>query len=212
MRTWTKVMVPGLAVVAVVLLGAAGASSIDEMASARIGQPAPINADGQPPIRHLSCSASPRAHSQRLSVRRAAGRELRRELSGSDRPVGQRHQREPARRNRSEQLAARGGRLMWPASVSAQAGGKGERRGGLPWRRFPRRGEGDCRQGQTGSGEEPADLPSASAMIWTMWRESRLARSATWVRQENPSARMARSGASAILPRMPCSATATETS
>jgi hypothetical protein len=57
MRTWTKVMVPGLAVVAVVLLGAAGASGIDEMASARIGQPAPINAvaaaDGQPPIRHL---------------------------------------------------------------------------------------------------------------------------------------------------------------
>jgi hypothetical protein len=57
MRIWTKIMVPGIAAVAVILLGAAGASGIDEMANARIGQPAPIAAaavaDGQPPLRHL---------------------------------------------------------------------------------------------------------------------------------------------------------------
>lgn len=50
-------MVPGIAAVAVVLLGAAGSSGIDEMANARIGHPAPITtaaaADGQPPLRHL---------------------------------------------------------------------------------------------------------------------------------------------------------------
>jgi sulfite exporter TauE/SafE len=57
MRIWTKIMVSGIAAVAVVLLGAAGASGIDEMANARIGQQAPITAaaaaDGQQPLRHL---------------------------------------------------------------------------------------------------------------------------------------------------------------
>ena len=57
MRIWMKVMVPGIAAVAVVLFGAAGASGMDEMANARIGQPPPITAaaaaDGQPPLRHL---------------------------------------------------------------------------------------------------------------------------------------------------------------
>lgn len=50
-------MVPGIAAVAVIFLGAAGASGIDEMANAKIEQPAPITAataaDGQPPLRHL---------------------------------------------------------------------------------------------------------------------------------------------------------------
>lgn len=57
MRIWTKIIAPGIAAVAVVFLGAAAASGIDEMANARIGQPAPITAataaDGQPPLRHL---------------------------------------------------------------------------------------------------------------------------------------------------------------
>ena len=57
LRIWTKIVVPGIAAVAVVLLGAAGASGIDEMANARIGQTAPSSAaaatDGQPPLRHL---------------------------------------------------------------------------------------------------------------------------------------------------------------
>jgi hypothetical protein len=57
MRIWTKIMVPGVAAAAVIFLGGAGASGIDEMANARIGQPAPITAaavaDGQPPLRHL---------------------------------------------------------------------------------------------------------------------------------------------------------------
>ncbi|WP_426978194.1 hypothetical protein ACQCSU_02995 [Pseudarthrobacter sp. O4] len=54
---WNKFLVPGLAVMAIALLGAAGASGIDEMASARITQPAPAAAaaaaDGRPPLRHL---------------------------------------------------------------------------------------------------------------------------------------------------------------
>jgi hypothetical protein len=57
MRIWTKFMVPGIAATAIVLIGAAGASGIDEMANARIEQPAPVTvavaADGQPPLRHL---------------------------------------------------------------------------------------------------------------------------------------------------------------
>jgi hypothetical protein len=57
MRFWTKIIAPGIAAVAVAFLGAAAASGIDEMANARIGQPAPITAaaaaDGQPPLRHL---------------------------------------------------------------------------------------------------------------------------------------------------------------
>ncbi|MET3921616.1 hypothetical protein ABIB26_002564 [Arthrobacter sp. UYEF20] len=54
---WNKFLVPGLAVMAVALLGAAGASGIDEMASARITYPAPAAAaaaaDGLPPLRHI---------------------------------------------------------------------------------------------------------------------------------------------------------------
>jgi hypothetical protein len=57
MRMWTKFMVPRIAAVAVVVLGAAGATGIDEMASARIEQPAPVTVAaaraGQPPLRHL---------------------------------------------------------------------------------------------------------------------------------------------------------------
>jgi hypothetical protein len=57
MRIWTKFMVPGIATMAIVLIGAAGATGIDEMASARIEQPAPVTVaaapDGQPPLRHL---------------------------------------------------------------------------------------------------------------------------------------------------------------
>ena len=57
MRIWTKFMVPGIAAMAIVLLGGAGASGIDEMASARIAHPAAATAvaaaDGQPPLRHL---------------------------------------------------------------------------------------------------------------------------------------------------------------
>jgi hypothetical protein len=54
---WTKTLLPGIAALAVVLLGAAGAAGIDEMANARIGQPAPITpaaaADRSPPIHKL---------------------------------------------------------------------------------------------------------------------------------------------------------------
>lgn len=50
-------MVPGLAAMAIALLGAAGASGLDEMASARIVHPASAAVaaapDGQPPLRHL---------------------------------------------------------------------------------------------------------------------------------------------------------------
>ncbi len=55
MEMWNKFVVPGLAATAIALLGAAGASGIDEMASARITHPAPAAAaaDGQPPLRHL---------------------------------------------------------------------------------------------------------------------------------------------------------------
>jgi hypothetical protein len=57
MGMWNKFLVPGLAAMAIALLGAAGASGIDEMASARIAQPAPAaaaaSADGQAPLRHL---------------------------------------------------------------------------------------------------------------------------------------------------------------
>jgi hypothetical protein len=57
MRIWTKFMVPGIATMAIVLIGAAGAAGIDEMASARIEQPSPVTVaaatDGQPPLRHL---------------------------------------------------------------------------------------------------------------------------------------------------------------
>jgi hypothetical protein len=57
MEIWNKFLVPGLAATAIALLGAAGASGIDEMASARITHPAPAaaaaTADGQPPLRHL---------------------------------------------------------------------------------------------------------------------------------------------------------------
>lgn len=56
-RIWKKFVVPGMAAMAIVLLGAAGASGIDEMASARIAPPASgtaaAAADGQPPLRHL---------------------------------------------------------------------------------------------------------------------------------------------------------------
>ena len=54
---WTKTLLPGIAAVAVALFGAAGAAGIDEMANARIGQPAPITAtaaaDGQPSLHQL---------------------------------------------------------------------------------------------------------------------------------------------------------------
>jgi hypothetical protein len=57
MRIWKEIIVPGIAAMAIVLLGAAGASGIDEMASARIEHPASAPAyattDGQPPLRHL---------------------------------------------------------------------------------------------------------------------------------------------------------------
>ena len=57
MEIWNKFLVPGLAATAIALLGAAGASGIDEMANARITHPAPAaaaaTADGQPPLRHL---------------------------------------------------------------------------------------------------------------------------------------------------------------
>jgi hypothetical protein len=57
MRMWKKFIVPGIAALALALLGAAGASGIDEMASARITPPAsaavPAASDGQPPLRHL---------------------------------------------------------------------------------------------------------------------------------------------------------------
>ena len=57
MEMWNRFLVPGLAATAIALLGAAGASGIDEMAGARITHPAPVAAaaaaDGQPPLRHL---------------------------------------------------------------------------------------------------------------------------------------------------------------
>jgi hypothetical protein len=56
-RLWEKIVVPGIAAMAIALLGAAGASGVDEMASARIEHPAsaPVaaTAGGQPPLRHL---------------------------------------------------------------------------------------------------------------------------------------------------------------
>lgn len=57
MKVWDKFVVPAIAAVALALLGAAGASGIDEMASARITAPAsaavPAAAGGQPSLRHL---------------------------------------------------------------------------------------------------------------------------------------------------------------
>lgn len=57
MRIWTKFMVPCIAAMAIGLIGAAGASGLDEMANARIEHPAPVAvavaADGQPPLHQL---------------------------------------------------------------------------------------------------------------------------------------------------------------
>jgi hypothetical protein len=55
-RIWKKFIVPGLAALAIAFLGAAGASGVDEMATARIEQPAStvsVAANGQQPWRHL---------------------------------------------------------------------------------------------------------------------------------------------------------------
>jgi hypothetical protein len=58
MRLWKQTIVPGIAALAVVLLGAAAASGVDQMANAKIRHPAPattqaVAADGRPPLRHL---------------------------------------------------------------------------------------------------------------------------------------------------------------
>jgi hypothetical protein len=58
MRFWRKIIVPGLAALAAVLLSAAGASGIDQMANAKINNPPPVTtqvvaADGRPPLRRL---------------------------------------------------------------------------------------------------------------------------------------------------------------
>jgi hypothetical protein len=61
-RFWRKSMVPALAALAVAMLGAAGASGVDQMANARVTHPVPaavpaavpaVEADGHPPLRHL---------------------------------------------------------------------------------------------------------------------------------------------------------------
>lgn len=58
MMLWKQTIVPGIAALAVMLLGAAAASGVDQMANAKIRNPAPVTtqtvaADGQPPLRHL---------------------------------------------------------------------------------------------------------------------------------------------------------------
>jgi hypothetical protein len=58
MRFWRRTLVPVLAAIAVVLLGAAGASGVDQMANARVTNPASVHipavtADGEPPLRHM---------------------------------------------------------------------------------------------------------------------------------------------------------------
>jgi hypothetical protein len=58
MRLWKRSIVPAMAALAVVLLGAAGASGVDRMAAANIPAPASVSAssvaaDGQPPLRRL---------------------------------------------------------------------------------------------------------------------------------------------------------------
>jgi hypothetical protein len=56
MRVWEKLVVPAMAAMAIAVLGAAGASGTDEMASARIAPPAsaavPAAAGGEPSLRH----------------------------------------------------------------------------------------------------------------------------------------------------------------
>jgi hypothetical protein len=58
MRLWTKTVVPALAVLAVVLLAAAGASGLDQMANTKVTNTASatipgVAADSQPTLRHL---------------------------------------------------------------------------------------------------------------------------------------------------------------
>jgi hypothetical protein len=58
MRLWKRTIVPAMAALAVVLLGAASASGVDRMAAANIPAPASVSAsviaaDGQPPLRRL---------------------------------------------------------------------------------------------------------------------------------------------------------------
>jgi hypothetical protein len=58
MSLWRKRIVPGLAALAAVLLIAAGAAGVDQMANIRISSPAlvtipTVTAGGQPPLRHL---------------------------------------------------------------------------------------------------------------------------------------------------------------
>lgn len=58
MRLWTKTVVPVLAALSAVLLAAAGASGVDQMANIKVTNTASVTvsavaADGQPPLRHL---------------------------------------------------------------------------------------------------------------------------------------------------------------
>jgi hypothetical protein len=58
MRLWTKTLVPGLAALAVVLLAAAGASGVDQIANTKVTNTAPVTvyaagAGSQPSLRHL---------------------------------------------------------------------------------------------------------------------------------------------------------------